>query len=237
MPPITIVCFKWFDNSGRKLLPRALKGYLGNHVNILYNMIWRNIKIPFRFVCITDDPAGIDSRIEIIPLWDKCRYLGGCFNRLYVFSEDMKKLLGPRFVCIDLDCVIVGDITDILQRQEDFVINSYSPYPATITIKNQKYNGGLFMMNAGCREQVWNSFDHKTSPDILSKSRSLVGTDQAWIRYVLGKEEKTFTREDGIYEARSFQGAPLPSNAKIVFFAGKRDPSLSRYKWVLKHWC
>ena len=232
---LMVVCFKWKRLLGDSSLARPIPKYTANHVNILHNMIWRNLKIPHTFICITDDSTGIDPRIEVIPLWDKCSYLGGCFNRLYIFSDDMKFIIGNRFVCIDLDCIIVNEITSLFTKKEDFIINTYNPHPATTFNMNQKYNGGLFMMNAGARKQVWESFDPSTSPQKIKKSKISIGTDQAWIRLVLGEGEKRFTKEDGVYEARAF-GRRIPENSKIIMFAGQRDPSISKKQWVIKHW-
>lgn len=236
MSPTTIACFKWKYHRGLKTcLPTAISEYTGMHVNILHNMLWRNIKMPFRFVCITDDSTGIDPRIETIPLWDKYIALGGCYNRLFVFSKDMLSVLGSRFACIDLDCVIVDDVTHIFNNQEDFIINSYKPHNTKLACKSQMYNGGLMIMNAGCRSKVWESFNPKESPELIQKSKDTVGTDQAWIRHVLGPDEKTFTEKDGVYEARFFSNR-IPDNARIIFFAGQRDPSLLNYSWIKDNW-
>lgn len=232
---LTVVCFKWKRLNGDSQLAKPISQYTGEHVNKLHNMIWRNLKIPHRFVCITDDFKGIDPRIEIIPLWDKCKNLGGCFNRLYVFSEDMKDIIGERFICIDLDCIIVNDVTSLFTRNDDFIINTYNPFPATHYAINQLYNGGIFMMTAGARKQVWDSFNPKKSPKVIKKNNCVIGTDQAWIRMVLGKNEKTFTEADGVYEARAF-GKRIPKNSKIIMFAGPRDPSLSNKPWVVNNW-
>ena len=37
-------------------------------VNILYAMLTRNYQAPFRLVCLTDDPTGIDGAVDIVPL-------------------------------------------------------------------------------------------------------------------------------------------------------------------------
>src|SRR5690606_4765132 len=112
-------------NSGI-ILPSQKNGFAYNasHVNTLYSMLRRHYRRPFEFICVTDDPIGIDENIKCLPLWDKCIYLGGCYNRLYVFSDHMKNFIGPRFACVDMDCVIVGDVTPIFDRTEDFIINS-----------------------------------------------------------------------------------------------------------------
>lgn len=233
---LNVVCFKWNRIQNDRSLARVIPKYTPNHVNILHNMVWRNLMIPHKFICITDDSRGIDPRIEVIELWDKCKEIGGCFNRLYVFSPDMKNIIGDRFVCIDLDCVIVGDITTLFSKTDDFIINTYNPHPASVYSKSQLYNGGLFMMNAGARRQVWEKFNPQNSPQKIKENKDVLGTDQAWIRIILGNNEKRFTeKEDGVYEARAF-AARIPRNSKIIMFAGSRDPSLSKKPYVIDHW-
>ena len=44
---VNIICMKW----GEK--------YDSSYVNILYNMVERNLNRPFRFVCFTDNKSGL----------------------------------------------------------------------------------------------------------------------------------------------------------------------------------
>lgn len=233
---INIVTFKWQKNKTGYKLKNPID-YDSEHVNVLYNSIKRNTTLPFNFFCITDDNTGLSKDIKYIPLWDKCRYLGGCYNRLYIFSYDMRKLIGKRLFIIDLDCVIVSNIDEILQRSEDFIINEYRVPNSTI---KQKYNGGLVMMNAGCRQQVWDDFDPAVTPKILDPYRNeklLQGSDQAWIQYKLGLGESTFTNEEGIYDYKQVKNN-LPFNASMIFFPGKQDPKIEKQNvsWINEHW-
>lgn len=234
-PTLTIACFLWRRNRKGFKLP-AVCDYGPKHITRLRNGLKRHLNIPHRLVCITDQPKGIPKGVEVIPLWDKCRDLGGCYNRLYTFSEAMEKLLGPRFVCIDLDCVIVSDITPLFSRREEFIINRYTPAQWDKHVVPQFYNGGLYMMNAGARKHVWEMFDPLTSPALIQNNPSVVGTDQAWIRMVLGEGEATWGPEHGVYEARNIGDRPLPDNARLVMFAGKRDPSLAQQAWAKENW-
>jgi hypothetical protein len=231
---LTFACFKWVRNKKGFVLPAAVHEYTSEHVNVLGRMLARHYHAPHRFVCVTDDPRHIE--VETIPLWDKCRVLGGCFNRLYTFSPDMAGLLGDRFVCIDLDCVIVDDVTELFDRDEDFVINSYNPI--SDKAPSQMYNGGLYMMNAGARRRVWDGFivdPAMAIRKIQNNPLQCIGSDQAWIRLTLGEGEARWSNADGVYESRQFTHT-LPENAKIIGFAGARDPSQRKYKWVLEHW-
>jgi hypothetical protein len=212
------------------MLP-AVCDYGPKHVHILKAMVDRHLSIPHEFICITDDSTGLEG-IKTVPLWDKCRHLGGCYNRLYAFSDDMRSIIGDRFVMIDLDCVITGDITPLFDIDDDFKINGYF-----FGDMDQHYNGGLVLMNAGARSKVWDEFDPIRSPKHVSTVKSVVGSDQAWIRICLGKGEKRFTEDEGVYNFIRLKNQKLPEDAKIVFFAGKRDPSTSQdVDWVKKHW-
>lgn len=226
------VCFKWRRIKTGFQLP-AVCDYTARHVNVLRAMLARHVRIPHRLVCVTDDPSGIDPRVEVVPLWDKCRSLGGCYNRLWVFSEEAGELFGPRFVCIDLDVVLVRDCTPLFDRSEPFVINAYNP--GRNDRNDQHYNGGMFLMDAGARASVWTEFDPATTPAKVQADARLIGTDQAWIRLHLGKGEARWTRADGVYEARMVRYA-LPGDAKLVLFAGRRDPSQGETPWVRRHW-
>jgi hypothetical protein len=53
MKPVNIVCMKW----GTKYGPE--------YVNILYNMVKRNITRPFRFICVTESATNIKDEVEI----------------------------------------------------------------------------------------------------------------------------------------------------------------------------
>lgn len=227
---LNFVCMKWKRIKTGYQLP-AVCDYTAKHVNILRNMLERHVKIPHQLICVTDDPDGIDSRVKVMPLWDKCRNLGGCYNRLWVFSGEAG--LGERFVCIDLDCVIVNDCTDLFTRTEDFIMNSYNPCPGDA--KDQYYNGSMFMMTNGARPMIWNEFDPQVTPAIVQQNPNCIGSDQAWIRHRLGKKEARWGNQDGVFEARQV-GFTLPKGAKIIFFSGRRDPSQNQYPWVRSNW-
>lgn len=236
--PISIVTFKWKSSKNGYKLKNPVE-YSSEHVNILFNSIKRNTSISFNFFCVTDDPTGINPNINVVNLWDKCKFLGGCYNRLYIFSKEMDKIFGNKILSIDLDCVITGNINNILLDNNDFKINTFEN-------KNNKwkqiYNGALFLMKTGSRSQVWDEFDVAKSPQLmenLKKENVLIGSDQAWIQYKLGTKEKRFTNNDGIYDFSMLENKNiLPENAKIVFFHGKNDPYISKknINWVEKHW-
>jgi len=229
-----IVTFKW------KAKNKYRSEFDAKAVNVLADMVRRNVDAGFdyEFICITDDPTGLSRHVNTLSLWpNPVPDFGGvnkpnCFYRLRAFAEDMKDLIGPRFCWLDLDCVITGDITPILRREGDFIINRSSNI-------RQPYNGSLVLMDAGARKQVWDDFDPVRSP-LLGRQKGYVGSDQAWIGYTLGNDEERFTNLDGVYAYQTDivaeHDGQLPINASIVFFHGKHNPWDLRlqtlYPWI-----
>lgn len=227
---LRIICWKW-----KRALPSKKVTYNATHVNVLYHMVTRHLHIPHEFICITDDPEGILPEIRTLPLWDDFRHMGGCYVRLKAFASEMEELLGSRFVSIDMDTVILDDITPLFTRSEDFIICEPVNWPP--------YNGSMFMMNAGSRRQVWETFSPEAS---LAKCKELSyqGTDQAWIGACLGPHEATWTTQDGVFSftkhiASQKLDAP-PQGARLILFNGLWDPSQpmiqQHFPWVKEHW-
>lgn len=230
--PITVVVWKWKRIRTGHQIPHVVQ-YGAKHVNTFASMLRRRTTVPYRLVCVTDDPTDITTElVEIVPLWELYE-AGGCYHRLRCFAPDAHKLFGPRFVWIDLDCVITGSMDALLTTPGDFVINRYDHED-----KPQWYNGSFVMMDAGARPQVWNRFHPVDSPlamKALNASGEKVGSDQAWIAHVLGPNERTVGPDDGIRDVAKI-GDILPEDTRIVFFSGPRDPSQMRHPWIRQHW-
>ncbi len=218
---LTVVTFLW------KPPGHYRSKYNAGHVDILRRMVRRNYPDPHRFILITDDPAGLtEPDIEVFELWhdfEDVRNPNGsnnpsCYRRLRLFAPEPGKFLGERFVCIDLDSVIVGDMRPLWNRPEDFVI-----WKAPGGNSNP-YCGSMFMLTAGARPRVWTEFDPAMSP-AMTTAHGYFGSDQAWIAYVLGPDEATWAKKDGAYSYRlQAKERGLPANARVVFFHGKPDP-------------
>lgn len=235
-PALTVVCWKWKPRSGYR------STFGAEQVNVLRRMVARHYPKPHRFCCVTNDAEGFDPEVVVIPDREDFKGLpsphGGhnpsCYRRLRMFARDAGETFGPRFVSLDLDCVIVRDMTPVWDRPEDFVIWG-DTNPQTL------YNGSMMLLRAGARPQVWERFDPITSPDKARASGNF-GSDQAWISYCLGKGEAKWTKADGVYSFRNEiqrRGGALPGDARIVMFHGVHDPwgpFAQRLPWVRQHW-
>jgi hypothetical protein len=236
---LSFVTFKWQAYTGYR------STFKSEHVNVLFRMIDRHYTAPHRNICVTDDPKGITGEIEVVPLWSDHANVpnpnGGtrnpsCYRRLKLFAPDAGDQFGDRIVVMDLDTVIVGDLTGLFARPEDFVIWGQTDFPRT-----QWYNGSLWMLRTGTRPKVWTEFQPRTSPRMASKAGKK-GSDQGWFSYILGPNEAVWTTADGIYSYRvhlSTMNWELPANAKIVAFHGHTDPwshKAQQLPWVRSNW-
>jgi hypothetical protein len=198
-------------------------------------MIAKYYKKPHRFICVTDqeipgiETIDLGSRFSELenPTWKNGP---SCYRRLIAFSKDAKKYFGSRFVSIDLDTIIMDDITELFDRNEEIVLLSGKS-------REVPYCGTLWMMNSGCRESVWTRFDPETSPR-LTMAAGLHGSDQAWLGYSLKKNEATWKLGGDIQaflEYMEHKTTEKPK-CKIMFFNGKKKPwDLSmriKYPWI-----
>jgi hypothetical protein len=237
---LTVVCWLWSDPEFRF---RSKFRFTPEHVERLRIMLQRHLSLPHRLVCLTDHSGErFHPDVEVIPMWSDLASHGGCYRRLKVFSEEMRPLLGDRFLSIDLDVVITGSVDHVFSRPEPFIIwDDINP--------RQPYCGSMFMMNTGCRSRVWETFN-RCAADELKERYGYIGTDQAWIASVLSPNEVAkWTRADGVYSALEKRIRPklsgpatqgLPGNSAMVFFHGKRDPSMietqMQHPWVAEHY-
>lgn len=238
-PAFAVVTWKW------KPLPGYRSEFTAETVNVLRRMVARHYPDPHRFICVTDDPVGIDPDIEVLPLWNDHASVPSpfgdknpsCYRRLRAFAPDIAESFGPRFVSMDLDCVITGDLRPLWNRTEDFVIwGDTNPRTA--------YNGSMFLLSAGARRKVWDDFDPKDSPK-RAKAAGCFGSDQGWISFCLGPSEQRWTKADGVYsfrnDVRPSNASHLPQGARVVMFHGRYDPWSPLVQqiapWVKQHWC
>jgi hypothetical protein len=220
--------------------------YTAAHVNGLYAQVRRHYPDPFEPVCVTDRPAGLDPSIRVVPLWPDFRELvsphgreyPACYLRLKAFAPEMREVLGPRFVSLDLDTVITGDLRPLWQRPEDFVI-----WTLAVPLREKTrttYQGSMWLLTAGSRPQVWDRFTPTAARQAFAAGHH--GNDQGFMQYVLGPREATWTAGDGVYSFKCHllrdHGGRLPANARVVMFHGKPDPwdpEAQRHGWIRAH--
>lgn len=203
-------------------------------------MLARHYARPHRFVCVTDDGAGLVDDVEVVPAWNDFAdvnsphgaHASSCYRRLRMFDPDIGKYFGERFASLDLDLVITRDVVPVFDRSEPLVLLR-DPYKPT------QYNGSLVLMTAGARPDLWEGFAPNRSPQI-ARGAGFMGSDQAWLSWRVVGAPAWDTR-DGIYSYGKdiAQTGTLPDDARIVSFHGRVDPwhqEAQRLGWVREHW-
>jgi hypothetical protein len=212
---LQVVCWKWKGH-----IP-----YTADHVNTLAAMVSRWLSIPHDMVCITDDAEGIDPSIRVIPMWMEGFEHGRDWHRLKVFSPVMAKVIGPRFVSLDLDTVICGPVDHLFAHD--------APFKAwKDPNRDNQYCTAMFQMDTGAYPHVLDEFTPEKAL-ALRHSGKFTGYDQAWVSEALpgmpmwtaADGVLSFRRDvlhDRIIEPGDTYG--LPSNACMVHFHGRYDP-------------
>lgn len=208
MSKINVICFKWGVI------------YSATYVNRLYSMVDRNLTLPYRFICITDDPNGLDKRIEHKPLIED--KLAGQFNKLRVFKNSLYDLTGVALT-LDLDIVIVDNIDSFFDVEGDFCIEK--DY-----CEENGNNSSVMRFQIGENVDIYNDFVSldKTSDDFnrINGKRAKYWGDQSWI---------TEKRPNAIHwpsewirsykwECLNYGNCIIPKGCKIVLFHGLPRP-------------
>jgi hypothetical protein len=87
--------------------------YGPDYVNVLFNMVKRNLSIDFRFVCFTDNKTGIENVIQTYPL--PYPGLSGWWNKIALFRSGLP--IAGTVLFLDLDVVIIGNIDSFFKYE------------------------------------------------------------------------------------------------------------------------
>lgn len=252
---IKIVVWKWKRQNEQF---RYREEYTAKHVNIFANMVSRNLNVPYEIVCVTDDPTGIDSSIRTVPIWNDFAKYGMCYRRLRIFSKEMKQIIGPKFITMDLDCIITNDITSIVNFNEPFKI--WRPGKG-----RKSYCGSMFGMQAGTKDRIWKEFNEKDLIWLDGKDKKrrkgkmkrwahkhaydagfTTGSDQAYISWQMWPNAPTWSENDGVISFKRLfkkdikEQERVVKKAKIIFFPGGHDPSHENlyrdHPWIPKYY-
>jgi hypothetical protein len=238
-----VVLWKWESPTN------VARQYNAQHVNALARAIRTHTPgLDVRIVCVTDNEKGIVDA-ETFPLWEDCGTLKNatkdtlpsCYRRLKLYDRRTQKEMGiprgQRVVSIDLDTLVTGNLTEVLNKSGLFV-----GWKLAGTHHPHVYNGSFQMFTAGTLEDVWTDFDPDRSPrEALSKG--FLGSDQSWLSMKLIDREGC---TDIPYPA--FASYPLHCRRlgqfsvrhRLVFFHGKNKPWFPETRrdsaWIDRYW-
>lgn len=210
-----ILCMKW----GTKYGPE--------YVNRLHGMVSRHLRGPFRFVCLTDNSEGIVPQVECLPIPSLDLPEGipeRGWKKLTTFEADLHGLNGTALF-LDIDIVIVDDITPFFEYPGEFLIIHDWKRPWRIT-----GNSSVYRFELGAHSDVLSNFQ-ANAESIRNQFRN----EQAYLSDVLHKQGKLgYWPSDWCaswkyhcipkFPLNYFKTPAIPTGARILIFHGVMNP-------------
>jgi hypothetical protein len=210
--PRTIACMKW----GAKYGPA--------YANILRAMLERWLEPPFRLVCFTDDPHGLDPRIETRPLPDVPvgpDWPERGWNKLGLFHPGLDLPAEPTLY-LDLDVVITGEMSVFFEVPGRFLISNDWNWR-----KPGIGNSSVFRWIPGSQDHIWEGFS--AAPDQVRQAHR---NEQEYVSTVargldfwpepLCRSFKRHCLPRGML--KPFLTPRLPPGARVLIFHGDPKP-------------
>lgn len=211
---VNIICMKW----GTK--------YSAEYVNKLQRMVARNLSLPHRFICLTDNGAGVNESVETFAIPDIGIDLNGPergWNKLVTFSASLYDLSGA-CLFLDLDLLIVGSLDELFAQLGDvLIIRDWLK-------KDGTGNSSVYRFTLGAHADLLADF--QTNADAIKKRYR---NEQEYLSaYLLGKNALGYWPDSWCrsYKRHCLHNFPMslfkipavPTGAKVIVFHGHPNP-------------
>lgn len=218
-----IICMKWGDR------------YSPEYVNRLASMVKRHIRRPYRLVCFTEKPEGLEESIVVRPLPEMdldVRLPERGWRKLTVFQEKLADLTGQALF-LDLDVILMDSLDGFFELPGAFrIIEDWNLKGTGIG------NSSIFRFEIGKHPDILRRYQEH-GDEVRARFRN----EQAYLSHCM--------KEKGILEywpkewCCSFKRSCLrtfpmgyfleakrpPSGTKVVVFHGKPNPDQVLQGW------
>jgi len=226
--------------------------YGPEYINRLYGMVRRHLRGEFDFVCLTDHGEGIRAEVQCLPIPD-LKLPDGIpergWKKLTSFEANLHGLTGTALF-LDIDIVIVDDITPFFEQPGDFLIIHDWKRPWRIT-----GNSSVYRFELGAHADVLAYFRHH-----VEEVRANFRHEQAYLSDFLNRQGKmAYWPADWCrsykyhcvpgWPLNHFQAPSIPEGARILIFHGVVNPPdalagrrnrrfrvIRPASWVGAHW-
>lgn len=220
--PCNVVCLKWGTR------------YPAAFTNILYHSVKRHLTRPLRFVCVTDDPTGLDDGVEAVPLAPNPGYpedkWPNIFMKLAILQDGFADLRGPTLF-LDVDVVIMGDLDCFFDYRpgKNCIIHNWIEWHKTLFRPRPAIgNSSVFRFEAGSGNGIYETFLKEFEQ---ANDRNLYPTEQAFLTHAMREvcwwpEEwvRSYKRTCRPAFPLNLVRAPRKPDTKILVFHGAPDP-------------
>ena len=230
------------------------------YVERLYDMLERDLTVPFKLFQFTDHPEEKDSRIENIDISGHEIRPNSCWAKLAMFDHVKTNPIDDDFLYIDLDTIIVDNIDEFVTCRPRFntiTLLEYVRRNYTDTCRD-KYGSHFMYISKDFGQSIWNNFSrnkeyhykkYKTGDERVIEQYTPKNRVVLWKNLIPSLDKKivsihdpkvdwseTGRREHKPYSQTSIvycHGSPKPHH---IAFGDKRFPDLTTPNWFKKAW-
>lgn len=245
---VNLICLKWGTRYGP------------HYVNTLHAGVKRHLHRPYRFVCVTDNPANLAAGIETVPIppdpgtsipWPNV------FLKLLVTRDGFADLEGPTLF-FDVDLALTDDIDCFFDYRpgKNCIIHNWMEWRKTLFRPVPDIgNSSVFRFEAGQSQYICDTFLREIG---RAADRTQFRTEQAFLTYAMREHHwwpdtwvRSFKRHCmWPFPLNLWLTPRLPAETKILVFHGRPDPdeALSGYQgrrmhqharpspWIAQYW-
>jgi hypothetical protein len=225
---VNVLCLKWGT------------GYPALYANRLYAGVRKHLHRPFRFVCVTDDPTGLDEGIEAVAFPGDPHVLNrpwpNIFVKLLLFQDGFANLVGPTLF-LDMDIVIMDDLDRFFgfAPGENCIVHNWVEWRKRIfRARPHIGNSSVFRFEAGKSGYVHEAFlREKGNPELAwifqkgsqkfqTRAMEANGSTVRWWPDDFVKSFKFDCRP--VFPFNLFLAPRKPKDGSVIAFHGHPDP-------------
>ena len=194
----------------------------------------------YEVICLTNMKNMVIPGVKCIPLLHKWNYCPGWWAKIELFRPDIKDDL----LYLDLDTVITGDITDLLEnppKKFTMLRDFYHP---------QYFASSIMWIPNKSKGKIWKAFWSDPDGWISSCVTTDCWGDQGFISKVMGENTQTFNDlypewfksykadiaklGENVYASPRYSkgNGKLPAGCRVVVFHGKPRPRTVSEPWI-----
>lgn len=188
--------------------------YSHEWVNRLYGMVEKNMTIPHKFICLTDDDSGLKCASKRLP-----QGLRGWWAKLALF----RTVLTPPVLYLDLDTLILGNLDFVKDYDGDFAL-------LRDFYREDGFGSGVMLWTRPF-DYIWNEWLRHGTPD------HPLG-DQGWMEMMVPDADclqDVFPGKFISYKVHCQE--KVPEDARVLSFHGEpKNIDFPDTHWVSKVW-
>lgn len=211
--------------TGQRVVDR--QPYRVEHVVKLRRGVEQHMPHPHLFICLTDQMGEVlNAGVTAVPLGRNWR---GWWAKMNLFMPDL--LVGPTLY-LDLDSLVVGDITPLIRAAPGITMVPDFFYPESMNSSVMSWNGDF------CG--LWDAFaldDEATMQRYDAYGKARVG-DQGFVHDTLngmGQPIDVFDASHVVSFKRDCKNGP-PPEARVISFHGRPKCDTPAAGWAYEAW-